>query len=220
MSHPRTLCRRGFGVATGLLIASVFGLVGPHASAAFIPATDFTGGDTATNGGASTQGYSFTTMFSPVTIDALGLWSTTPPAGQTVRLYLDGASVNLASANIASTDPISSTTANGNQYRFHTITPVTLLANTTYDIVADDSGTGEVRVNDTGVSLNSSITFGSARQANGMGLFPTSDASLVGPYFGPTFEVAVPEPGSVGLLAVAAFPVLLRRRRSLQHVPS
>ena len=220
MSHARTLCRRGFGVATGLLIASVFGLVGPHASAAFIPATDFTGGDTATNGGASTQGYSFTTMFSPVTIDALGLWSTTPPAGQTVRLYLDGASVNLASANIASTDPISSTTANGNQYRFHTITPVTLLANTTYDIVADDSGTGEVRVNDTGVSLNSSITFGSARQANGMGLFPTSDASQAGPYFGPTFEVAVPEPGSVGLLAVAAFPVLLRRRRSLQHVPS
>src|SRR5205807_7507 len=105
----------------------------------FSPAIDYTGGATASPGAPVTVGYSFTTGASPVTIDALGLNTITPPTGETVRIYLDGTSTNLASVAIPAASPTSSTTANGHTYKYQAIPPLTLLPSTTYDIVFDST---------------------------------------------------------------------------------
>ena len=101
-------------------------------------AVDYTGNPPISSA-TGTFGYSFTIGNSALTIDALALFAAAFPDPQTVRLWKDGTSTNVVSATILPTDP---TTTTGHYYRYHAITPVTLQANTTYDIAYDDPGGG------------------------------------------------------------------------------
>ena len=202
-----------FFLALGVLAAA------PHASKAdFVPGIDFTNGDLMTVGFDTAFGYSFKTGSAPLIIDALGLLDGTPPNGQTVRIYKDGTTTNLASVMIPSNAPVSSA-MNGHSFAYEPLsTPLNLLPNTTYDIVADLFGlpTGDMfYANTTPVVNVPDITVGAGRQGD-PGTFPTSDLGQGhGIAFGPTFEVT-PEPASL-VLAFAGLPFLgftwLRRRR-------
>jgi hypothetical protein len=152
-------------------------------------------------------GYSFVTGNAIVVIDELGLLSNTPPNGQTVRIYLDSTTTttNLSSVMIPSNAPVSSP-SHGHTYAYEAITPLTLLPNTTYDIVVDTAPGSGININTTTVVNVPDITLGSGR-SGADGQFPTDDTSgLTGPYFGPTFDVAsitaAPEPASLTLLGL------------------
>ena len=149
-----------------------------------------------------TFGYSFTIGSTDLTIDALAVTTAISSDAHEVRIWKDGTTTNVASASInGNTDPVSST---AHPYYYHAITPVTLQANTTYDIAVDLNDGGHfVYYDATGVSNNADVTFGSARSASTTGAFPTGDSFGNGPYFGPSFEAAVPEPTSFLLVGVA-----------------
>ena len=159
----------------------------------------------------------------PITIDALGLNTDIggSPSGQIVRIYVDGKTTTLVMATILSSDPISAPTANGHTYAYHAISPVTLLPNTTYDIVEDLSTGDRVAAVAALTSGDPNVTPGSGRFSFGGGAFPTSDSNGFGPYVGPTFEevgpaTAVPAPASLTLLGIGAVGLLgygWRRRR-------
>jgi hypothetical protein len=174
-----------------------------RAQAGFLPAVDFSSGNPHGIGLAITAGYSFHTGSTPLTIDALGLLTATPPNGQTVRIYQDGTTTNLASVAIPSNAPVSSPSPQGHTYAYEAITPLTLLPDTTYDIVADLVFGNGYDIEATPAVNVSDITFGAARGTIFNGQFPTSDELTVsGPYFGPTFDVATPEPASLTLLGL------------------
>jgi hypothetical protein len=187
--------------------------------AGFIPAIDTSNATAAEVGDSATDGYSFLTGNALVTIDALGLLSASPPSGETVRIFQDGTTTNLASVAIPSNAPVSAPSPQGNLYSYEAITPLTLLPNMTYDIVVDYNGPEGVLVLGTPVANVPGVSFGAPRGALGDGQFPTGDAfALPGSYFGPTFEVATatPEPASLTLLGLGAAGLLgydWRRRK-------
>jgi hypothetical protein len=137
----------------------------------FVPPTDL--------GSPATLGFSFSTGNAPVTIDAVGLLSITPPNGQTVRIYQDGTTTNLLSVTIPSNAPLSSLTPdnnNGHRFAYESIPPLTLLPNHTYDIVADLSSTDLLVGLATPIVNAPDITFGAARLLTGAtGQFPTDN---------------------------------------------
>jgi hypothetical protein len=150
------------------------------------------------------------------------LLDSTPPGGQTVRIYKNGTSTNLASVVIPSNAPVSSL-MNGHSFAYEPLsTPLTLLPNTTYDIVADLFANNGFISHATTVVNVPDITVG-AGLAGLFGTFPTN-----GPFgidFGPAFDV-VPEPaslvlaftgiGSIGLLGCGW---RRRRRAAVQRCP-
>jgi hypothetical protein len=138
----------------------------------------------------------------------VGLLSITPPNGQTVRIYQDGTTTNLVSVTIPFNAPLSSLTPDndvGHRFAYESIPPLTLLPNHTYDIVADLSST-DLFVSLANPIVNApDITFGATRLSTGAtGQFPTGQDNFLGPYFGPTFEVAAatPEPSTLTLLGL------------------
>jgi hypothetical protein len=185
--------------------------------AGFIPAIDFASG--IGEGGeataASTQGSKFTVGNTPFTVTALAIYN--PHAtGETVRIYQDGTTVNLVSMAIPSTSPLSSPSAQGNEYEYQAITPITLLADTTYDIVEDFAADDGLHFHGSGLSGNADITFSGSVATDGAGLFPTTDGFNQGAYFGPSFAgTPAPEPSSVVLagLGIGAMVCYASRRR-------
>jgi hypothetical protein len=181
--------------------------------AEFQPAFDFSNPRVTltTTAGSAAFGYSFTTGTSPVILDALGLLVLThtpsAPPGTTVRIYQNGTMTNLASVSISTSDP-TFTSLLGNTYAYKAISPLTLMANTTYDIVFDSVVNNGANASLTTVSNSPTmVTIGSGRFGPP---FPTSDLIGLGPYFGPTFEIAttVPEPASMTLFGIGAVGVL------------
>jgi hypothetical protein len=137
------------------------------------------------------------------------------------RIYQDGTTTNLRSVTIPSNAPLSSLTPDndvGHRFAYESIPPLTLLPNHTYDIVADLSSTDLSDWLANPIVNAPDITFGAVRLLTGAtGQFPTGEDNFLGPYFGPTFEVATaaPEPASLTLLGLGSLGLLGygRRRR-------
>jgi hypothetical protein len=209
--------RRSRGSVLALAaLALLLGGAGP-ANAGFIPAVDFTSVGGTTPGDNFTYGYSFTVGAQPLTLDALGLEVIGIPPGNPVRLYQDGTTTTLASATITASSPLSG----DGKYRYQVLaSPVTLHANTKYDVVVDYDSLANVFINPSGITSVPGITAGGAVDVAGTGQFPTTDQFQLGVGFGPAFEVAatgVPEPASLTLLATGALGLLgygWRRRKA------
>lgn len=156
-------------------------------------------------------GWSFNTNEAMV-VNALDVFDPTG-AGQ-VRLY-DGNGTVLASATVTTTDPVEGTPI---QFYTQAITPVSLAANTTY-YIAQDFAAGTTKVLDlaVGVTTDFSITYVKTVTSIGLGLNPTSDNQYGGAYnpafFGPNFDIAVPEPASLTIFGIGAAVLGLTRRR-------
>ncbi len=163
----------------------------------------------------TTVGYNFTVGATPITIDALGINSGTGGlfAAVPVHIWKAGTSVNLAVAAIDNTFPLSGVQAGGSlQYYYAGITPVALLANTTYVIGADFPFANQGGAFVGAIVSDPLITVGTP--VSGPASFPTTNAGGLPEYFGPTFQIqAAPEPTSAVLLSVGIAGLALRRRR-------
>jgi hypothetical protein len=164
---------------------------------------------------AGTYGYSFTVGNDPLIVTTLA----TAYAGAqgNVRIYEPGTTTDTALAFItgAQTD----VSQNGNPYGFTAISPVTLSANTTYDIVWDNPFFGQAYSPQVpgSIVINPDVTFGSGISSLTIGAYPTTDLVGQGAYFGPSFvAAAVPEPStlaSAGIAGLIGCGVAWRRRR-------
>jgi hypothetical protein len=172
------------------------------ATAGPISAVTLSGGTTGPTGvDIAAAGFSFITNQS-VTIDALAVRFPDNGNGTNVRLYNAGGTI--ASATVFSFDPTDGI------FNFHSITPVTLAASTTYYVAADlilgQLSTFDVPVN--GVTTNPAITYTGPVESFVLGDDPTSDAqggAHAEAYFGPSFEIqptATPEPSTLTLLGI------------------
>ena len=148
-----------------LLALGLIGSVPGGSNASFIPAVDSSRGHLTFSSLGGTFGYAFVTGSAPVTINALGLLTTTPHR-ETVRIYLDGATTNLASVAVAANVQMS-LSSNRNTYSYEAITPVTLLPNTTYDVVADLPARDLLVIQATPVANAPGISFEAARSEIG-----------------------------------------------------
>lgn len=160
-----------------------------------------------------TYGYSFTVGASPLRVTTLAT-AYAGAQGQ-VRIYVSGSTTDVATAFITGAQVDNS--QHGNPYGYTDITPVILSANTTYDIVWDNTIYGQAfSPDEPGYSYNSDVTFGSGISSYTPGEHPTTDQVGEGAYFGPSFEAFItPEPGIYALLAssILTGSALLRRRK-------
>lgn len=212
MKHARSLAARTAGPAVTLL-----GLISATtAHAQFLFATDFDSGVSGfplyTTG---TYGYKF--QVGNVPLKVTGLAAAYDVVGN-VRLYQDGTSTDIA--NVALTDTHFAISPYANTYVYEMLTtPVTLSANTTYDIVWDNPDYGQAFSFATpGISLNSDLTLGSSISDFSTRSYPTTDAFGAGSYFGPAPLVATPEPSTLAILGVGGIVSLsfARRNRKLR----
>jgi hypothetical protein len=183
--------------------------------------TSITGGSQFTGFSTDeTVGWQFRTGANALSVTKLGWWDQTPDtplsASHHVGIWTLGGTL-LGSVVVQTTSSIM------NNFRFETVSPFTLLANTDYliggrDVISD----GDNYASTSQVTTAADITLiGTARSANGTGfaaptIVTVNGAGRFGPNF--TYEPAtvVPEPSSYVLLATgfAAFALVGRRRRS------
>jgi len=182
-------------------------------SAHATPVLEFSGGQKAPVASDATQGWYFTTNRS-ITVDALDAFDPSGSDGTVgaVRLY-DGLGNVLASATVTAGDPIE-----GSPIPFYSeaINPVTLAANTTYYIAEDMSFTTQLYYSVTGLITDASITYDGAVEARGQGQDPVTDLNgqIYDPsYFGPNFDIRVPEPSTLYLFIAGLASVIRMGRR-------
>jgi hypothetical protein len=144
---------------------------------------------------------------STITVAALGIYDLEAlTASEQVGLYNSGGTL-LASATVTLGDPEVS------GYLFQSVTPVVLPAGT-YTVVAFTNGNewdyGGAPLSAGGVTFLSS----DYDYTNSLA-FPTSTTNAASGYYGPTISIqtAAPEPGTLGLLTVAALAGCLLWRR-------
>ena len=183
-------------------------------------------GTVANSAGNNTLGFDFTVGAAPLLVTALGLWDFNQDGfanPHTVGLW-DNSGKLLGSVLISpgTIDPIS------NQFRYATlVTPVTLLAGTTYVLGAsylqNDADADILNFSGDQATFDPAVAAGNGRGAAGSGFaFPSQNdgfGSFVGPDAQFTFvSSGVPDTGStLGLLAVALAALIgASRLRSLR----
>jgi hypothetical protein len=188
------------GVTGGAVLADV--------SARAAPVLEFASASLGT-GVAATLGWSFTTN-EAVEVTALDAALINAPAGNEVVLYNGQGSI-LASATLTSSDA-----KEGAPFAFYTqaIAPVKLAADTTYYVAERFPTASEAYVLPSGLVTNGAITFGnSVGQASAGGAPVTEGYGFGGGQFGPDFDVAVPEPDGLAVLAAGMIGFAAVRRR-------
>ncbi len=196
-------------------VATALVSLGLAASANASPALSFTASKNSVLNSQQdfTVGWAFRTTTSSVIVVALGAFSL-GQAGQEVRLYQGDGTV-LASALVMSSDAQEGSPP----FYSHSITPVTLAADTTYYIAQDlPQGVNAWLSVDSPVSTDPAITYLSSVGGQGMGGKPLVDELFDGnldpAYFGPNLDIVLPEPA--GMLAFGAGFIgltVVRRRR-------
>jgi hypothetical protein len=180
------------------------------------PILEFSGGGLAPVASDASLGWSFTTnqSFNVVALDAFDPTGLHGTVGQ-VRLY-DSIGNVLASALVTASDPI---VGGPTPFYSHAITPVSLAANSTYYIVEDMSFTTQLWFSVSGLTTDSAITYAGAVDAAGQGNNPVTDLNgqIYAPsYFGPNFDIDVPEPATwaMFLMGLGGIGFMMRRSRS------
>jgi hypothetical protein len=166
-------------------------------------------------GGDATIGWQFT-LASSITVTELGFFAPSNSLSDPHPVGIwDGSGTLLTSATVPAGAPV--LLVDG--FDFVPVTPIALGPGM-YTIGAFGSGSSfdQFEFNKTNSSAISGLTLGSAYYIySSTFTLPTILASQeTQGYFGPDFMVAVPEPGSLGLLALGLLPVALRlaKRRS------
>jgi len=206
--------RLGFFV-TLILFASV----APRAEAQFAALTQTQALSTTTFGQDTTRGFSFT-VSTPLVVQQLGVFDSTPPGGLIVSHPIaiwagDGTLLTSATVAAGTGAPFDGT------YRWVSTTPITLLPAHTYVVGAYFPQSNDPELNaPLNVVFDPRVSFGQARLNNTTGLtYPDTDGSASGGQFNANFKATtaapVPVLPRVGAIALALLLLgtLVRRAR-------
>jgi hypothetical protein len=176
---------------------------GGAARAGFAAAVDISGPNAFGDGsGTSTFGYAFTPS-QPLVVDALMiLKSSLVSSSFLVTIWNNTTQAVVGSDTVLTTDP-TFTTPQGNTYFVHTLSsPLMLAANQEYVIGGVFNNGDHLGAHGTGIVTDPRVTYDGPRATTGTG-FPSGDEfPATNAFFGPSFEIATPEPASLTLLGL------------------
>lgn len=158
------------------------------------PMVDWSGTQSTYNGdGPWSMGFQFTTGASPVTIDALGAFDLNSDGfinPHQVGLW-DAGGTLLTSATVTSADVLLGVGSDGHGFRYASIAPIILAANSTFVVGASDFGSGDAYAYDPiGASFDPSISYDTSLYGFGPGLSePLSSSGVIG-WFGANVQVS------------------------------